>query len=175
MVEENLVINNRIISHQGIFRVDELFDTINSTVTKLGYQKREKKTEETVFPSGKKTLIELRPFKIKTNYVTLTIKIRINLDKVIETAQEVDGVKRNFQQGDVKIVLDAWSSTDYQSRWGMKPFFFFLKAVINKYVYHFSSKDNFVGELKSDTDQLTEQIKGLLNLYKYQVAKEQIK
>jgi len=173
MAEKNLVINNRTITHQGIFRVDELFNTINSVIEKLGYKKQEKKTEETVFPSGKRTYVELRPFKSKTNYVKLMIKIKVDLDKVIETTKEVDNVKRNFQQGNVNIVVDAWSVTDYESRWGMKPLFFFLKAIANKYVYHFPSEENFIDELKSDTNYLTDQIKALLKLYKYQVLKEE--
>ena len=169
MVEKILVINHRTITHKGIFRVDELFNTINSALEKLGYQKQEKKSEETVFPSGKKTYVELRPFKIKTNYVTLMIKIKISLDKVIETTKEIDGVKKTFQEGDVNIVFDAWSVTDYAARWGMKPLFFFVKSVINKYIYHFPSEENFVGELKSDAGYLSDQLRALFGLYNFQV------
>ncbi len=169
MVEKNLVINNRTIVYKGIFRVDELFKTINKALEALGYQKQEKKTEEVVLPAGKRTYVELRPFKAKTNYVTLMIKIKITLDKIIEVVKEVDGVKRKFQQGEVVIGLDAWSVTDYGERWGMRPWFYFLKAFINKYIYHFPSEENFIGELRADTAFLTEQIKALLNLYKYQV------
>jgi hypothetical protein len=168
MVEKNLVINNRTISHQGIFKIDELFKTINQALEKLGYQKQEKKTEETVVPSGKKTFIELRPFKVKTNYITLMIKFRINLDNIIEVTKTVDDLKKTFQQGDVTIILDAWSITDYKSRWGMKPLFFFIKSVINKYFYRSPLEESFIRELKSDADYLSEQIKALLKLYKYQ-------
>lgn len=172
MAEKNLVINHRTISHKGIFRADELFNTINSALEKLGYQKQEKTTEETVFPSGKKTKVELRPFKIKTNYVTLMIKIKINLDNLIEVTKEVDNIKRTFQQGDVAIVFDAWSITDYQSRWGMKPLFYFLKSVVNKYFYRFPLEGSFTKELKSDTDYLSEQIKAFFGLYKFQVKEK---
>lgn len=172
MVEKNLVINNRILTRQGIFKVNELFHTINSALEKLGYQKQEKKSEETVFPSGKKTYIELRPFKVKTNYVALMIKIKINLDKVIETTKVIDDVKKTFQQGDVTIIFDAWSITDYGARWGMKPLFFFLKSVINKYIYHFPLEESFTAELKSDTGYLSDQVRALFSLYKFQVKEE---
>ncbi len=169
MVEKNLVINNRIISHKGTFRANDLFNTINTIIEELGYTKKEKKTEETVFPSGKKTYIELRPFKAKTNYVTLMLKLKIELNNIIEVTKEVEGVKKTFQQGDVTIVLDAWSLTDYESRWGMKPFFYFVKAFINKYFYRFPLEEKFIEELKSDANHLSDQLRAFFKLYKYQV------
>lgn len=172
MTEKNLVINNRTLTYKGIFRVDELLSTINSALEKLDYQKQEKKSEETVFPSGRRTYIELRPFKIKTNYVTLMIKIKICLDKIIETTKIVDDVKRTFQQGDVTIIFDAWSITDYGSRWGMKPLFFFLKSVVNKYIYHFPLEESFTGKLVSDTNYLSGQVRALFDLYKYQIKED---
>lgn len=168
-MEKNLIINNRTLTYQGLFRVNELFQTLNQALENLGYQKQEKKTEETVSPSGKQTLVELRPFKIKSSYLTLAFKIKINLKNITETVKEVDQVKRTFQQGEVIIVMDAWSLTDHESRWGMKPLFYFLKAFINKYIYHFPLEEGFIGELKADADYLTRQLKAFLSLYKYQV------
>lgn len=168
MAEKNLVVNHRTLSYQGLFRVDELFRTIHNALDKLNYQKQEKKTEEKVFPSGKSTYLELRPFKEKTNYVTLMIKIMVHLDKVIEVTKKVNSLPRPFQQGKVTIIFDAWSITDYEHRWGMKPWFFFLKTAINKYIYRFPLEESFFGELRSDTDYLYQQINALLRLYKYQ-------
>ena len=168
MVEKYLVVNNRNLTYKGIFRVSEIFQTIDESLTKLDYEKREKKTEEKVVPGGKKTFIELRPYKNKSNYVSLMIKIKITLDRVTETVKEVDGIKKKFQQGDVSIVFDSWSLTDYGARWGMRPLFFLLKGIVNKYFYHFPLEESFFGELKTDTNYLTQQIKALLNLYKYQ-------
>lgn len=170
MTEKNLIINNRTFTYKGIFRVNELLKTLDDTLTGLGYQKQEKKTEETVTPSGRHTHVELRPFKAKTNYVTLMLKIKISLDNITETVKEVDGLKKTFQQGDLTFIIDAWSLTDYASRWGMKPWFYFLKAFFNKFIYHLPLEEGFIGELKSDANYLTEQLKALLNLYRYQAA-----
>lgn len=170
MVEKNLVINNRIINYKGVFRVHDLFNTINEALIKLNYQKQEKKTEEIVTPSGKKTYIELRPFKVKSNFLTLMLKIRINLDKVIEVTKTVDQIPKSFEQGEITIAFDAWSITDYGSRWGMKPWFYFMKGVINKYFYHYHLDSDFIGEMVGDVGYMGRQIKSLLSLYKYQVS-----
>ena len=117
MTEKNLVVNNKELTYSGIFRVDDIFTTINKALEAKGYTKREKKSEELVTPLGRLLSLELRPYKEVSNYMTLMIKIKIALDNVTETVE--DGKK--FQKGDVHISFDAWSLTDYEHRWGMKP------------------------------------------------------
>ncbi|PIN76483.1 hypothetical protein COV17_02285 [Candidatus Woesearchaeota archaeon CG10_big_fil_rev_8_21_14_0_10_36_11] len=169
--EKNLIINNRELVYKGIFRADELFSTINRALDARGYTKREKKTEETVTETGKRTYVELRPFKVKTNYAELLIKIKITLDNIKETVEEFNGEKRKFQNGDVQMYIDAWVLTDYQSRWGMKPFVWFVKSVINKFVYRWSQEAGFPSELSDDTAYIYAQVKKILNSYKFDVGK----
>src|SRR3989344_9320542 len=130
--ERELVINGREIKYKGIFRYDELFSLINDTLVNRGYEKQEKKSEELVTEEGRRTYVELRPYKIKSNYVTLSIKIKIIMDKVTETVKEYDGGKKKFQQGDLNIIFDSWVLSDYRSRWGSKPFVFFWRGIIKK-------------------------------------------
>ncbi len=169
--EKNLIINNRELKYKGIFRVDDLFHTINQALKEKQYEKSEKKTEEIVSEAGKKTYLELRPFKMKTNYVIFEIKIKITLDNVTETVEEVHGVKKKFQNGDVSIVFDSWVMTDYENRWTMKPVVYFLKSIINKYLYTFPLEASFPSELASDTAHIFVKIQKLLQSYKYESGK----
>ncbi len=169
--EKNLVINNRELKYKGIFRVDELFHKINSLLEELGYTKREKKTEELVTDVGRKTYIELRPFKEKSNYVVLMIKMRMTLDQVTETFEEVQGVRKKFQQGDVDIYFDSWILSDYQHRWGMKGWVYFVKGVVNKYLYTWPLEAEFKSEIGSDTARLFSGLKALFASYKVEAGK----
>ncbi|HLD79593.1 MAG TPA: hypothetical protein VJA18_03460 [Candidatus Nanoarchaeia archaeon] len=164
-MEKNLIINNRELSYSGIFRTDELFTTLNNALDEKKYTKREKKSEELVTPLGRLLQLELRPFKIKTNHITLMIKIRITLDNITEVIEKRHNLKERFQKGDVHIIFDAWSLTDYESRWGMKPLVYFIKAVIHKYLYKFPLEEGFVRELASDTAYVYAQVKNLLQSY----------
>jgi len=157
--------------YKGIFRADELFSTINRALEQRGYTKREKKTEETVTEAGRRTYVELRPFKVINNYAELLIKIKITLDNITETVEEFNNEKRKFQKGDVQMYIDAWLLTDYQSRWGMKPFVWFMKGVINKFVYRWPQEAGFPGQLSEDTAYVYAQIKRILNSYKFDVGK----
>ena len=63
------------------------------------------------------------------------------------------------------IAFDAWSLTDYERRWGMKPWMYFVKAVINKYIYKFPYEEGTINEVAADTAYIYVQIKKLLHSY----------
>lgn len=163
--EKELIINNRELKYQGIFHIDELFATINRALEERGYTKREKKTEEFVMETGRKTYIELRPYKVKTNYLALMLKMKINVDNVQEVVEKIDHAKIRFQQGSITIYFDAWVLTDWQERWNMSPVKFFLKGFINKFLYIFPLETGAKGELAGDTAYVYARIKKLLASY----------
>ncbi|MBI2662277.1 hypothetical protein HYX11_02350 [Candidatus Woesearchaeota archaeon] len=164
--EKYLVINGRELKYKGIFKVDELFAVINKSLERKGYEKREKKTEELVTEAGRRTQVELRPFKMKSSFVSLMIKMRITLDNVTETVMEKEGIKNKFQLGDVMIVFDSWVLTEYQNRWNMKPLIYFIKGVFNKYVWTMPLEGSVRREVAIDTAYVYAQIKHLLVSYK---------
>ncbi len=168
--EKNLIINNRSLNYKGIFRPEDIFSTINRALEERKYQKREKKFEEMVTIEGKKIFIELRPYKEKTGYMTFMIKITINLDNVKEIVEVVNGDKIKFNNGNVSLLFDAWLLSDYENRWVMKPWIYFVKGLINKYIYSYPLEGSFPGELKSDTAYIYLQIKKLLDSYKHKVG-----
>jgi hypothetical protein len=165
MGEKNLIINHKKIEYHGIFRTDELFAALNRALQEKGYTKREKKSEELVTPSGRLLQMELRPFKPVTQYMNLMIKIHLTFDNVTETTKEISGIKHRFQEGDVMIYFDAWSMTDYEGRWGVKPLNYFLKGVIHKYLYKFPLEEGFIRQLVGDTVYIYNQVRNLLQSY----------
>ncbi len=171
MYERNLVINNRELHYKGIFIANELFSVINRALEEKGYEKREKKTEEIIAQTGKKTYVELRPYKEKTNYAVLMIKMKITLDNITEMVETVRNEKRRFHNGEISVIFDSWILTSYEGRWGMKPVVYFLKGIINKYFYTFPLEKSFRGELVADTAYVYAQIKKLLNTYKVEAGK----
>ncbi|NQV91649.1 hypothetical protein HQ489_04190 [Candidatus Woesearchaeota archaeon] len=169
--EKDLVVNNKELLYKGIFRSDEIFHVINQAIEEKGYEKREKRSEELVAEAGKQSYIELRPFKEFTDYMTFMIKIKIIFDKVTETTEEINGLPRKFQNGDIKIVFDSWLLGDYQNRWGMQPWVYFVKGLINKYIYTFPLESGFKGNLSRDTAYIYAQIKKQLDSYKFESGK----
>jgi len=172
-LERNLIIDNKEIKYKGIFRIDEVFQVLNRALEERGYQLREKKNEEMVTEEGRKAFFELRPYKVKTNYVTLMIKIKVTFDNVTENIETVHNIKQLYQHGDVTICFDAWSLTDYANRWTLKPWVYFMKGIINKFLYKFPMESGFVGELIGDTSYTFAKVKAHLNSYKIETGKFQ--
>ncbi|MAG61143.1 hypothetical protein CL619_05120 [archaeon] len=164
--ERNLVINHRALNYSGIFHVKELFDVINKSLLDKGYTLRDKRNEEVVSETGKNYYLEIRPFKDKTKYVALMQKIVIRLRNVTKTVQEFDGNQINFDNGEIEIVFDAWSYTDYEDRWGMKPVVSFMKMLINQWIMHLPMESGFTNELVSDTAYIHSKVKELLESYR---------
>ena len=169
--EKFLRINNRQLSYKGIFRADDIFSTVNRALEEKDYTKKEKKSEETVTETGKRIYVELRPYRVITNYLTLMIKIKITLDNVTESPVEHKSEKRIYQQGDVLIAFDGWVLSNYHNRWGMKPWFYFLKGLMNKFVYKNPLEAETGGKLAQDTAYIYAKIKGLLNSYQGESGK----
>jgi hypothetical protein len=170
-LQKNLVVNNKQLDYQGIFRLNELVNIVNQALTEKGYTKREKKTEEIVTEAGRKTYFELRPFKDITEHETLMLKIKITLNQVTEVEEKVNGIPSKFQKGAINITFDSWLLMDYQKRWRMNPVFYFLKGIFNKYFYNTSMSGTLKGELTSDTAYVYSQIRQLLNSYKVETGK----
>jgi hypothetical protein len=164
--ERNLVINHRAIHYNGIFHVKELFESINLALQEKGYTLRDKRNEEVVSEAGKNYYLELRPFKDKTKYVSLVIKLVIRLRNVTRVIQEFDGRQITFDSGNIEIVFDAWSYTDYEARWGMRPFAYFMKGFFNQWFYQMPMESGFTGDLKNDAAFVHSAIKKLLSSYR---------
>ena len=164
--ERNLVINHRPLNYSGIFHVKELFETINTSLLEKGYTLRDKRNEEVVSESGKNYYLEIRPYKDKTKFVTLLLKIVIRLRNVTKTTQEFDGNQITFDNGDVEIVFDSWSYTDYESRWTQNATYDFLKMLMNYWVYQMKTETGFTQELVSDTAFVYARIKNLFASYR---------
>lgn len=168
---KNLIINHRELKYKGIFQSKDIFSTINRALEEKKYEKNEKKSEDLVTDQGRKTYVELRPYKEKSSINILMIKIMVTLNNITETAEEVNGRKIKYQQGDVTICFDAYELLDWEHHWMMKPFVYFMKGVINKYVYTWPLEASYKVELVNDTAYIYAQLRKLLNSYKLEVSR----
>ncbi|MBI4153190.1 hypothetical protein HY497_01585 [Candidatus Woesearchaeota archaeon] len=169
MSQKNLIVNGLEFSYKGVFRFDEFYDVLGRSFEERGYKRHEKRFEEFNTEQGKDLFIELRPTKVKAVYLAQMIKVRIEMKHVRDITLDVDGVLSPFQEGEIYLLFDAWANMRYNQKWNMHPWFYFVKAVIHKYVYQFPLEGNIGGEVASDAHYALQKIKAYLNLYKYRV------
>ncbi|MBS3140001.1 hypothetical protein J4479_03280 [Candidatus Woesearchaeota archaeon] len=163
----DLLVSNKELVYTGIFKLDDLYKDINRVVEARGYTQREKRSEEAVAEAGRKIYLELRPYKFFTPEIKLLIKIKIDLGPVSESKHQGE----LYQRGDVRIVLDAWYMTNYRKRWYNKPLTYFLKGVINKYLYQWPEEKDSREMLVSDAAAIYAVIKKLFRTYQPEAKK----
>jgi len=166
MAEKKLVIDQKRLNYTGLFSVTDLYQLIDNWLREYAYDKFEKKNEEIVGPTGKDIILELRPWLKITDYAKNEIRIKIFMKDVKEVEVEKDGSKIKLNQGEVQMIFDGYTVTDYENRWENKPVFVFLRAIFDKYIFEFYS-NKFEDVLIEDVNHLYMTVKSFLNLYRY--------
>jgi hypothetical protein len=64
------------------------------------------------------------------------------------------------------MIFDAWAITDYKFRYGQRPGHFFIKTILDKFVYKFHM-GKFHGEVVDDTHYIHDNTKAYLSLFRY--------
>lgn len=166
MVERQVLSGPERITYEGLFDVKELIQLYYDWSSDKGYVPVETRHTEAAKKEGKYIEADYKPFKKVTDYIKNVFAIRMILSDVKDVVVEQDGTKKKLQQGKIQLVFQAWLETDYESRWEMKPLFYVLRTVFEKYIYTpFIS--GYQKEAKEDLELLKNNYKSYLNLYKY--------
>jgi len=175
MAEKEIIFDNLAVTYKGIFSISETLGALHKALRARGYQLHEKKTEQLVHEKVMTFFHDLRTTKRKNNFYQLRMYIKFIVDDLTEEKVEIDGFERTFQKGDLQIVFDTYTHTDWQNRWNQKPYVSFLYQFINKFIYEFPLDANFHAELIADTRFVYDQMRAHLRLYKYKagVAKKE--
>ena len=166
MSEKRLVIDELELHYNGLFDINGLLKTIDAITIDKGYTKQEKRRTETVTPTGKEFYMELRPVKRKTAYYVLMIKLRISIGNMKEVEVIKDKTKVILNEGEIKILFDAWTTTDFEFRWEQKPIYYFLRNMFERVVYKIHT-DRYLDELVDDCHFFHKNIKAYLNVHRF--------
>lgn len=166
MSEKKLVVDQLRINFEGIFSAHDLYKVIDAWLYEKGYDRLEKKHVEMVTPNGKDIELELRPWKKLTDYAKKQIRVRLFMKGLSVVPVDRDGMKINMNKGTLMVIFDAFLETDYEHRWEVRPTYYFIRYLFDKYIYKFYT-DRFQADLVDDVHHLHQNIKSYLNLYKY--------
>lgn len=153
-------------SYKGLIDVKALYRLIDKWFKEHGYDKFEVWNFEEVYEDGKQITLKLHPYKKLSDYVKVEIRINAILSKLKETVIEQDGVKISLMRGQAKFTFDTFVVTDYEGHWGNKPFYFFIKTLMDKFFYR-SYTDRQEEILLSDKDKVKREIKSFLNMTRF--------
>lgn len=166
MAERRIIIDNLMLQYEGLFELRELYLLIDKWLRQKGYDKFEKRNHEHVLKDGKYIEMELEPWKKISDYAKIVINIYMHCYDIKEVIVKKDKVDVRINQGKVKIRFIGYLVTDYESKWEGKPFFYLLRAIVDKWIYRVSS-DKLESAVAEDVKHLHQNIKAFLNLYRY--------
>lgn len=166
MTEKNIVVSGLTVSYEGLFNVLELYKIFDDWQKKNNYDKTERESIEYVKPEGKYIELRMEPARKESDYVRFELRVHIVMENIKETVVDIDGEKKKMNEGKVTIAFDAWLETDYEEAWSTRPNLYFLRLLIDKYIYKIYS-DKFSGQLRGEVNELATHVKSFLNLYKY--------
>jgi len=166
MAERRIVIDNLILQYEGLFQIQELYLVIDKWLRQKGYDKFEKRNYEHVLKDGKYIEMELEPWKKITDYAKITLNMYFHLHNVKDVVVKKDNKDISMNQGKIRIRFIGYLVTDYEHKWEGKPYFYFLRAVFDKWIYKVSA-DKYEGAVGEDLTHLYQNIRAFLNLYRY--------
>ena len=166
MPEHKIVIEGLQAEFEGIMNIKEIYKIIDDWIKAYDYDKVEKINTEYVRPDGKYVELLLEPEKKVSDYVKNIIKIKLIARNLKDVDIEEDGRKKKMQEGHILITFQGTLETDYEGRWEQKATIFFLRVLVDKYIYKFYT-DKFENDIAKEVNELNMQVKSFLNLYKY--------
>lgn len=166
MGESKTLVNQRPVKYHGLFDFRELYKVIDSWCRDNGYDKVERKNFEEVFEDGKQIIMELVPYKKISDYAKIEIRVYIEITNCTEEAIERDKLKHKLFKGDIFFSFDCYLITDYEEHWETRPFYYFFRTLVDKFIYRDYTK-RYEDQALSDCEDIIREIKSYLNMERY--------
>ena len=170
MAEKKQVIYDLRTIYSGPFLVDDFYAEVDNWAKEKGYEKEPKKKMEHVTKNGKKIqwIVEIHSHMDDLHHGVVVLNAM--LDNVKEVVVKKDGKKIRVNNGDVFININGFiQSHVHGSFYQVKPIYYFVRTLIDKYVYNFWS-DKWDGTVNNDGRDLYKRISSFFNLQRYKYA-----
>jgi len=167
MSEKKQVIYDLRITYSGPFLVEDFYAEVDNWINEKGFEKEHKKKMEHVTKSGKKIEWVIEAHSKMDDMHHVVIVLRALLDNVREIVLKKDNRKIRINNGNVLINIDGFvQSHIHGSFYQVKPVFYFIRALIDKFIYNFWSFKHH-GTVGAECHDLFKRIRAFFNVQKY--------
>jgi len=170
MSEKKQVLYDLRTSYNGPFLVEDFYAEVENWIKEKGFEKEPKKKLEHVTKNGKKIEWIIEAHNHLDDLHHGVVVLRALLDNVKEVVVKQGKKKVRINHGDVLINVDGFiESHVHASFYQLKPIYYFVRALIDKYIYNFWS-DKYNGVVNEAGQDLFKRIRSffLLQKYKYE-------
>ena len=154
-------------TYNGPFVVEDFYGEVDNWIKEEGYEKEPKKKMEHVTKNGKKIEWVIEAHRQFDDLYHGIVIMRALLDNIKEVVIKRNGKKIRINNGDVFISIDGFiQSHVHGSLYQTKPIYFFIRTLIDKYIYSIWS-DKYDGLVASDCHDLFKRIRAFFSVQKY--------
>lgn len=165
-METLIIVDGKTLEYEGLFSAKELWKVIDQVFEQHKFDKVEFKNSEQVFKDGKQLRFDIRPYKKLSDYVKAEIKVILVAKNMKEVEITKKGITKKLYTGHVEIAFTAYLLTDYEHAWETKPFYYFIRMLIDKFVYR-SYIQEAKAQIVSITNELYDEVRSYLNMQKF--------
>lgn len=167
MTEKKLLVDGLRYSYSGPFDITDFFGFIEDWMHKNNLHKETKRKIEYVEETGKKVEWTIEAWKMLEQEAKSVTRMRALFNNVKDIEIQRGGASRSMNHGEVLIIIDAFLESHFHHTWwSYKPIAYFLRAIVDKYIYKFWS-EKYDEEIRNTSFDLHKQIGKFFNRYKY--------
>jgi len=168
MVEKKFVVYNLRLAYNGPIKIVDFYKEVEDWIRQKKMNKELKKKMERLTPKGKKLEWIVECWKKHASEVKEVIRLRSMFNDVKDIEVNRNGKRIKIQQADILILIDGILETDLSEKWEQKPMFFFIRAMVDKYIWKFHT-EKYDGIVANDADDLHRTLQAFFNLQKMAV------
>jgi len=165
MVEKKFVVDGMKLSYSGPFDIIEFFKRVEGWIKAKGKEKEIKKKLEHVEPKGKKIEWLLEIWEDTGEYARTLVRLRALFSEVKEIKIKKGQRKKSLNSGKALIIIDGILETDLQGKWQQKPTFFFMRALVDKFIWKMHT-NKYDDKLEKDVNSLYDSLYDFFSKYK---------
>lgn len=163
MSEDRIIIGGKVIDYTGLISIGGIYKVIMKELDDLGFDPYEESHSEEVHEDGKQILVTVKGDKKLSDYAMIVWECAVIISQAQEVTVEKGHQKVRMHKGSVSISSTIIISTDYDKSFEQNAWLFFLRVLIDKFVFK-SYISKAIGRSKKDYGHFESKVKSFLNL-----------
>jgi hypothetical protein len=166
MAELTTVARSVKVSYEGLFDFSHLMHNVQDFFNARGFGWFESQHNEIVKENGKDIYIHTDNRHEVSDYAKSRIVCFITVKNLTDVEIEKDGRKMIVNRGKITFEFEAYVMTDYMGRFEGKPFLYFYRAMLEKFI-GVREMHRFRTLVREDMDGILRELHGYLNTKTY--------
>jgi len=163
MSEDRIIIDEKKLDYSGLISISGLYKSIMKQLDELGYGPYEANHAEEVHEDGKQIILTIAGDKKLSDFAKVVWESVLIISQANEVSVQKGHQTAKMHKGTVQMSTMVILSTDYDKTFEQNAWLYFLRVVIDKYIFK-SYVNRAIGTAKKDYGQFESHIKSFLNL-----------